>query len=289
MVWVRRIISCAARRVKVSIRMRAGSTPFSTRCAVRCARVLVLPVPAPAKMSSGPASTPLSGTGVPKVAARRCCGLSESNAVALAFIIRACRYCTYIQIATQCFGTYWQDRALRGPRARRADHRPPAFVGILLKATLEHQGPSMSKPTRSQPASSTAAASSKSPPSACSTPTAGNTTWTSSAIPAPRRWSPWTIGERVCLVRQYRHGVDGFPVGNSRRQARCRRVAADLRQCANWPKKPAYPPGTGPPWDCSCRLPAIFTEVIHLYLARDLESGPPAPDADEELELNGCR
>jgi 8-oxo-dGTP pyrophosphatase MutT (NUDIX family) len=25
--------------------------------------------------------------------------------------------------------------------------------------------------------------------------------------------------------------------------------------------------------------------VIHLYLARDLEVGPPAPDADEELEI----
>jgi ADP-ribose pyrophosphatase len=31
--------------------------------------------------------------------------------------------------------------------------------------------------------------------------------------------------------------------------------------------------------------PGIFTEVIHLYLARDLEIGPPNPDADEELEL----
>jgi ADP-ribose pyrophosphatase len=31
--------------------------------------------------------------------------------------------------------------------------------------------------------------------------------------------------------------------------------------------------------------PGIFTEVIHLYLARDLVVGAPAPDADEELEL----
>jgi 8-oxo-dGTP pyrophosphatase MutT (NUDIX family) len=31
--------------------------------------------------------------------------------------------------------------------------------------------------------------------------------------------------------------------------------------------------------------PGIFTEVIHLYLARDLEVGTPAPDADEELEI----
>ena len=31
--------------------------------------------------------------------------------------------------------------------------------------------------------------------------------------------------------------------------------------------------------------PGIFTEVIHLYLAQDLVVGRPAPDADEELEL----
>jgi hypothetical protein len=39
-------------------------------------------------MSSGPALTPLSATGVPKVAARRCWGFSESNAVVFAFIIK---------------------------------------------------------------------------------------------------------------------------------------------------------------------------------------------------------
>ena len=31
--------------------------------------------------------------------------------------------------------------------------------------------------------------------------------------------------------------------------------------------------------------PGIFTEVIHLYLARDLKIGEAAPDIDEELEL----
>jgi len=49
----RRVISCAARRVKVSSRIRSGLTPSSTRCATRCASVLVLPVPAPAMISSG--------------------------------------------------------------------------------------------------------------------------------------------------------------------------------------------------------------------------------------------
>ena len=31
--------------------------------------------------------------------------------------------------------------------------------------------------------------------------------------------------------------------------------------------------------------PGLFTEVIHLYLARDLQVGASQPDADEELEL----
>ncbi len=50
----RRSISAAARRVKVSSRMRRGSAPRSMRCATRCTSVAVLPVPAPATMSSGP-------------------------------------------------------------------------------------------------------------------------------------------------------------------------------------------------------------------------------------------
>ena len=57
----RRIISCAARRLNVSSRMRAGSTPLSTSQATRCASVAVLPVPAPAMISSGVASTPPRG------------------------------------------------------------------------------------------------------------------------------------------------------------------------------------------------------------------------------------
>jgi hypothetical protein len=54
----RRNISWAARRVKVSNRIRSGATPLRNRCATRCASVLVLPVPAPAMMSSGPAEKP---------------------------------------------------------------------------------------------------------------------------------------------------------------------------------------------------------------------------------------
>jgi hypothetical protein len=50
----RRVISAAARRVKVSRRIRCGSVPSRTRRATRWASVLVLPVPAPATIKSGP-------------------------------------------------------------------------------------------------------------------------------------------------------------------------------------------------------------------------------------------
>ena len=53
---MRRVISAAARREKVISRMRRGSAPARIRCATRCASVLVLPVPAPAMTSRGPAT-----------------------------------------------------------------------------------------------------------------------------------------------------------------------------------------------------------------------------------------
>src|SRR5690606_38221118 len=53
--------------------------PESTSQATRCARVAVLPVPAPAMTSSGGASTPPPGSRWPKVAARRWAGLSRSS------------------------------------------------------------------------------------------------------------------------------------------------------------------------------------------------------------------
>ena len=70
MFCTRRVISAAARRVKVRRRIRPGATPVQSRYATRWARVLVFPVPAPAMMSNGP---PL------KVAAARCCSLRDAN------------------------------------------------------------------------------------------------------------------------------------------------------------------------------------------------------------------
>src|SRR5688572_31415971 len=75
----RRVISSAARRVKVRSSTRSAGTPARSRYATRCARVLVLPVPAPAITSSGPAATPPSGFVSPCLTASRWAALSESK------------------------------------------------------------------------------------------------------------------------------------------------------------------------------------------------------------------
>jgi ADP-ribose pyrophosphatase len=89
---------------------------------------------------------------------------------------------------------------------------------------------------------------------------------------------------RVCLVRQYRHGISDFlweiPAGKldpGEPPDTC--AIRELREetgvtARRWTSLGQYLPA-----------PGIFTEVIHLYLARDLDLGPPMPDADEELEL----
>jgi 8-oxo-dGTP pyrophosphatase MutT (NUDIX family) len=89
---------------------------------------------------------------------------------------------------------------------------------------------------------------------------------------------------RVCLVRQYRHGVQDFlweiPAGKldpGEQPEVC--AARELREetgvsAGRWTALGLYIPA-----------PAIFTELIHLYLACDLKVGAATPDADEELEL----
>lgn len=90
--------------------------------------------------------------------------------------------------------------------------------------------------------------------------------------------------DRVCLVRQYRHGIADFlweiPAGKldpGEAPAVCavRELAEETGVGARtWVSLGLYLPA-----------PGIFTEVIHLYLARDLTVGEAKPDADEELEL----
>ncbi len=95
---------------------------------------------------------------------------------------------------------------------------------------------------------------------------------------------PVDAAGRVCLVRQYRLGVDDFlweiPAGKlDRNEPPDACAVRELREetgitAARWTPLGRYVPA-----------PAILTEVIHLYLAEDLEIGASAPEADEELEL----
>jgi 8-oxo-dGTP pyrophosphatase MutT (NUDIX family) len=91
-------------------------------------------------------------------------------------------------------------------------------------------------------------------------------------------------GGRVCLVRQYRHGVLDFlweiPAGKldggeAPQLCAVRELAEETGVTARqWTSLGIYIPA-----------PGIFTEIIHLYLARDLVVGAPTPDSDEDLEL----
>lgn len=89
---------------------------------------------------------------------------------------------------------------------------------------------------------------------------------------------------QVCVVRQYRHGITDFlweipagklDMGEPPQLCASRELAEETGVTAGrWTSLGQYLPA-----------PGIFTEVIHLYLARELTVGPPTPDADEELEL----
>jgi ADP-ribose pyrophosphatase len=89
---------------------------------------------------------------------------------------------------------------------------------------------------------------------------------------------------RVCVVRQYRHGVTDFlweipagklDPGEAPQVCAVRELAEETGVTAGrWTSLGKFFPA-----------PGIFTEVIHLYLAQDLVMGTAAPDADEELEV----
>jgi ADP-ribose pyrophosphatase len=89
---------------------------------------------------------------------------------------------------------------------------------------------------------------------------------------------------RVCVVRQYRHGVHDFlweipagklDPGEPPEVCAVRELKEETGVSAKrWTSLGVYIPA-----------PAIFTEQIHLYLARDLDVGAASPDADEELDL----
>jgi 8-oxo-dGTP pyrophosphatase MutT (NUDIX family) len=89
---------------------------------------------------------------------------------------------------------------------------------------------------------------------------------------------------RVCLVRQYRIGIEDFmweiPAGKldaAEPPATC--AVRELKEetgivADQWTSLGLFIPA-----------PGIYTEIIYLYLARSLHIGKPAPDADEDLEL----
>ena len=90
---------------------------------------------------------------------------------------------------------------------------------------------------------------------------------------------------RVCVVRQWRQGVSEFlweiPAGKlDKGEAPADCAVRELREEAGvtartWDSLGIYMPA-----------PGIFTELIHLYLARDLSIGAAKPDEDEDLELD---
>ncbi len=89
---------------------------------------------------------------------------------------------------------------------------------------------------------------------------------------------------RVCVVRQYRHGVEDFlweipagklDAGEPPEVCAMRELAEETGvQAGQWTSLGLFIPA-----------PGIFTELIHLYLAQDLKIGHPKPDADEDLQL----
>jgi 8-oxo-dGTP pyrophosphatase MutT (NUDIX family) len=89
---------------------------------------------------------------------------------------------------------------------------------------------------------------------------------------------------RVCVVRQYRHGVTDFlweipagklDPGESPENCAVRELAEETGVTARrWTPLGSFLPA-----------PGIFTEIIHLYLAQELEVAAAAPDADEDLEV----
>jgi len=89
---------------------------------------------------------------------------------------------------------------------------------------------------------------------------------------------------RVCFVRQYRHGIEDFsweiPAGKLD-------AGEPPEVCAvrELQEETGVSAGRWTPLGLYIPAPSIFTELIHLYLARDLNVGAASPDADEELEL----
>src|SRR5512139_2615706 len=89
---------------------------------------------------------------------------------------------------------------------------------------------------------------------------------------------------RVCLLRQFRHAAGGWldelPAGKldggePPLECAVRELGEEAgMRAARWDKLGEY-----------LSSPGVFTEVIHVYLARDLTPVPPAPEEHEVFEV----
>jgi 8-oxo-dGTP pyrophosphatase MutT (NUDIX family) len=90
---------------------------------------------------------------------------------------------------------------------------------------------------------------------------------------------------RVCLLRQFRHAAGGYiwelPAGklepNEAPAVTAARELAEEAGCraGSWQELGSY-----------VSSPGVFTEVVHLFLARDLMSAPQAREAAEVFEIH---
>ncbi len=91
--------------------------------------------------------------------------------------------------------------------------------------------------------------------------------------------------DRVCLLRQFRHAADGWlwelPAGRlDMGEQPLATAQRELREEAGL---------VAQRWDTLGTLvssPAVLTEVIHLYLARELKQVPAAVEPDEVIEVH---
>jgi len=88
----------------------------------------------------------------------------------------------------------------------------------------------------------------------------------------------------VCLLRQYRHAAGGWlwevPAGKLDGASPDATARNELREEAGL---------TAARWESLGRVvssPGVFTEVVHLYLARELTPVPPAPEREEVFEVS---
>ncbi len=90
---------------------------------------------------------------------------------------------------------------------------------------------------------------------------------------------------RVCLLRQYRHAAGGWiwelPAGRLEpNESPLATAQRELEEEAGLHAQSWTPLGN------LLSSPGVFTEVIHLFLARDLEPVPARPEAHECLEVH---